>query len=392
MTQAIYIDCHAGIAGDMFLAALVDLGADPEYITAELQKLPIDTFDLSFTKQVKQGINAQTLTIDFTEAHHHRKAADIYKLITESTLPERVKTRSTQIFTEIAQAEAKIHGMSVEEVHFHEVGAMDSIIDIIGCCLALENLNIDSIYCSAIPTGHGRIHIAHGIYPVPAPATLEILTGIPLANFDVESELTTPTGAAIVKSLASHFGPMPAITPTNIAYGTGTKDFDFPNVLRLVQFTALAAQQDTVQVLECQIDDMTGETLGDFLDSVLAKGALDVYYTPISMKKNRPAIALTVICELANKPFFEDYLLLHTTTLGVRSSTVQRRVLERDFDTLSTQYGDITIKIAKLGSKTIKIKPEFSDMRRIAHETGQPLHQLYSEISAEIHQHYGHLN
>ena len=270
MTQAIYIDCHAGIAGDMFLAALVDLGADPEYITAELQKLPIDTFDLSFTKQVKQGINAQTLTIDFTEAHHHRKAADIYKLITESTLPERVKTRSTQIFTEIAQAEAKIHGMSVEEVHFHEVGAMDSIIDIIGCCLALENLNIDSIYCSAIPTGHGRIHIAHGIYPVPAPATLEILTGIPLANFDVESELTTPTGAAIVKSLASHFGPMPAITPTNIAYGTGTKDFDFPNVLRLVQFTALAAQQDTVQVLECQIDDMTGETLGDFLDSVLA--------------------------------------------------------------------------------------------------------------------------
>ena len=392
MTQAIYIDCHAGIAGDMLLAGLVDLGADPVYITTELQKLPLDTFELNFKKQVKQGINALALTIDFTEAHHHRKAADIYKLIEESTLPQCVKTRSTQIFTLIAQAEAKIHGMPIEEVHFHEVGAMDSIIDIIGCCLALEDLNIDSIYCSAIPTGHGRIHIAHGIYPVPAPATLEILTGVPLADFDVASELTTPTGAAIVKSLTTHFGPMPAITPTHIAYGAGSKDFDFPNVLRLVQFTASTAQQDVVQVLECQIDDMTGETLGDVLETVLAKGALDVYYTPILMKKNRPAIALTVICELSNKTFFEDYLLLHTTTLGVRSSTVQRRVLEREFHTLSTQYGDITIKIAKLDSKIVKIKPEFHDMQRIAQNTEQPLHQLYAEINAEIHHHFGHLN
>lgn len=392
MTQAVYIDCHAGIAGDMLLAGLVDLGADPVYITTELQKLPLDSFELNFKKQVKQGINALALTIDFTEAHHHRKAADIYKLIKESTLPQRVKTRSTQIFTLIAQAEAKIHDMPIEEVHFHEVGAMDSIIDIIGCCLALEDLNIDSIYCSAIPTGHGRIRIAHGIYPVPAPATLEILTGVPLADFDVESELTTPTGAAIVKSLATHFGPMPAIIPTHIAYGAGSKDFDFPNVLRLVQFTASTVQQDVVQVLECQIDDMTGETLGDFLETVLAKGALDAYYTPILMKKNRPAIALTVICERPNKSFFEDYLLLHTTTLGVRSSTVQRRVLEREFHTLPTQYGDITIKMAKLDNKVVKIKPEFHDMQRIAQNTEQPLHQLYAEINAEIHHHFGHLN
>lgn len=392
MTQAIYIDCHAGIAGDMLLAGLVDLGADPVYITTELQKLPLDSFELNFKKQVKQGISALALTIDFTEAHHHRKAADIYKLIKESTLPQRVKTRSTQIFTLIVQAEAKIHDMPIEEVHFHEVGAMDSIIDIIGCCLALEDLNIDSIYCSAIPTGHGRIRIAHGIYPVPAPATLEILTGVPLADFDVESELTTPTGAAIVKSLATHFGPMPAIIPTHIAYGAGSKNFDFPNVLRLVQFTASTVQQDVVQVLECQIDDMTGETLGDFLETVLAKGALDAYYTPILMKKNRPAIALTVICERPNKSFFEDYLLLHTTTLGVRSSTVQRRVLEREFHTLPTQYGDITIKMAKLDNKVVKIKPEFHDMQRIAQNTEQPLHQLYAEINAEIHHHFGHLN
>ena len=203
MSNALYLDCHAGIAGDMLLSALVDLGASPNEIEHELKKLPIDNFKLNFKKEMKQGIHAMTLSIDFHESHHHRTASDIFKMIDESDLDDRVKMRSKSIFEMIGHAEAKIHGMSIKDVHFHEVGAMDSIIDIVGGCIALELLNIDHLYCSPIPTGNGKIKIAHGIYPVPAPATAEILKGIPLTNFDVHSELTTPTGAAIAKSLVT---------------------------------------------------------------------------------------------------------------------------------------------------------------------------------------------
>lgn len=285
MTNALYLDCHAGIAGDMLLSALVDLGANPNKIEATLKQLPLDDFTLHFFKKVKQGINATTLSIDFEESHHHRHASDILNMINQSKLPERVKERSTHIFKIIAEAEAKIHGMSVEKVHFHEVGAMDSIIDIIGGCIALEQLEIDKIYCSAIPTGNGKINIAHGIYPVPAPATAEILKGIPLADFDVQSELTTPTGAAFAKALVTDFGPFPSATMNDIGYGGGTKDFEFPNVLRAILFKESNEETDKVQVLECQIDDMTPEMLGHFMDSALNKGVLDIYYTPITMKK-----------------------------------------------------------------------------------------------------------
>lgn len=285
MTKALYLDCHAGIAGDMLLSSLIDLGADIDYVNKHLLTLPLDQFSLNFSKKNKQGIQATALTITFKEAHHHRKAADIFKMINESTLPKRVKARSIRIFDVIAQAEAKIHGMRVEEVHFHEVGAMDSIIDIIGSCLALEYLDITEIQASPIPTGNGKIKIAHGIYPIPAPATAEILKGIPLTTFDVQSELTTPTGAAFIKALATKIGPLPSITMTDIGYGCGTKDFDFPNVIRAIQYTATETTPNQVQVLECQIDDMTPETLGYFIEQVIDEGALDAYYTPITMKK-----------------------------------------------------------------------------------------------------------
>lgn len=286
MSNALYLDCHAGIAGDMLLSALVDLGANPTEIENELKQLPLDEFGLHFEKKVKQGINAMTLKIDFHEHHHHRKASDIFKMIDHSHLANRVKERSKQIFETIGYAEAKIHGMTIEDVHFHEVGAMDSIIDIIGGCIALEQLGIDTLYCSPIPTGNGKINIAHGIYPVPAPATAEILKGIPLAEFDVQSELTTPTGAAFAKTLVSHYGPFPAATMENIGYGAGHKDFDFPNVLRVIQFQdALEHSNDQVQVIECQIDDMTPEIMGHFMDTAIKHGVLDIYYTPITMKK-----------------------------------------------------------------------------------------------------------
>lgn len=380
MSHALYLDCHAGIAGDMLLSALVDLGADPNKIESELKTLPLDHFKLHFQKKVKQGINAMTLHIDCDKSHHHRHASDIFKMIDESALPTRVKDRSKRIFEVIGHAEAKIHGMSFEDVHFHEVGAMDSIIDIIGGCIALELLNIDQLYCSPIPTGSGKINIAHGIYPVPAPATAEILKGVPLASFDVQSELTTPTGAAFAKSLVSSFCTFPAATMTNIGYGAGTKDFDFPNVLRVIQFEIENNDSDFVQVLECQLDDMTPESLGHFMDLALEHGALDVYYTPIFMKKGRPSIQLTLICNINEAVKFETLILQETSSLGVRSYEVRRRILNREFRKLDTRFGKISIKFALKDGKILKMKPEYDDVKRVAKKSDRPYHAIYNEI------------
>lgn len=389
MSNALYLDCHAGIAGDMLLSALVDLGADPKIIESELKQLPIDDFALHFQKKVKQGINAMTLNIDFHEHHHHRKASDIFKLIDDSQLSERVKQRSKAIFNTIAHAEAKIHGMTIEDVHFHEVGAMDSIIDIIGGCIALEQLGIDTLYCSPIPTGNGKINIAHGIYPIPAPATAEILKNIPLAEFDVQSELTTPTGAAFAKSLVTQFGPFPSATMQEIGYGAANKDFDFPNVLRVIQFQDnQQSSHDKVQVIECQIDDMTPEMLGHFMDTSLNHGALDVYYTPITMKKNRPAIQLTVLCKVNDKETMENLVLTHTSSLGVRSYTVNRHILTRAFRDVDTPYGQIKVKFALKNGQILKMKPEFEDIKSISEHKNIPLQQLYNTVMSTIDSEY----
>jgi uncharacterized protein (TIGR00299 family) protein len=387
MSNAIYLDCHAGIAGDMLLSSLVDLGANIDYIEKQLQSLPLSPFKLNFSVQDKQGIQATSLSIDFEEDHHHRKASDIFKMIYESNLPSRVKERSTKVFDVIAQAEAKIHGMSVEDVHFHEVGAMDSIIDIIGGCLALENLNIDELYASPIPTGNGKIDIAHGTYPVPAPATAEILKGIPLASFNVNSELTTPTGAAFIKALVKEVGPLHAITMEEIGYGCGTKDFDFPNVLRAIKYTTNEGTPDKVQVIECQIDDMTPETLSFIIEQVLDKGALDAYFTPLTMKKSRPGIQFTIICKIDDAIYFEAYMLKNTTSLGVRSYSVNRKILKRQLNTVHTKYGDILIKLGMINNKIIKVKPEFEDVKNAAKLSDQPFSLVYNDIKAEVMKH-----
>lgn len=387
MTNGLYLDCHTGIAGDMLLSSLVDLGADVDYVHQHLLSLPLDQFSLNFAKKNKQGIQAMGLTIDFEEAHHHRKASGIFNMINESTLPNRVKERSMLIFDVIAQAEAKIHGMKIEDVHFHEVGAMDSIIDIIGSCLALEDLGIDEIKSSPVPTGNGKIKIAHGIYPIPAPATAEILKDIPLATFDVQSELTTPTGAAFIKALATHIGPLPAVSMSNIGYGCGTKDFEFPNVIRAIQYTATETTPNQVQVLECQIDDMTPETLGYFIEQVINEGALDAFYTPITMKKSRPATQLTVISSVTQAKEFEDFILKHTTSLGVRSYAVNRKILDRQFQTIHTTYGAILVKLAMKDNKIIKAKPEFEDVKNAALHSGQSFTNVYNDIQNEVRKH-----
>ena len=321
---------------------------------------------------------------DGHHSHSHRKASTILGMIRDSGLAPRVKQRSLAVFGVIAEAEGKIHGMDPEEVHFHEVGGMDSIIDIIGVCLALESLGVDRIVSSAVPTGHGKINIAHGLYPIPAPATAEILKGVPLADFHVRGELTTPTGAAFVKALASEYGHLPALAIENIGYGAGKKNFEHPNVIRAVLFNEEpATAREKISVLECQLDDSTGETLGYVMEKLLAEGALDVYYTPVAMKKSRPGTLITVLAKPENAFGLEDILLRETSTFGVRKSDWTRRILERDFKTVLTAYGPVTVKVGMLEGEIIKLSPEFEDVKKAAAAHGVPLRDVFLEVQKE---------
>lgn len=318
---------------------------------------------------------------DGHHSHSHRKASTILGMIKDSGLPPRVKERSLAVFGVIAEAEGKIHGMDPEEVHFHEVGGMDSIIDIIGVCLALESLGVDRIISSPVPTGHGKIMIAHGLYPIPAPATAEILKGVPLADFHVRGELTTPTGAAFVKALASEYGHLPALAIENIGYGAGKKNFEHPNVIRAVLFNEEpAATREKISVLECQLDDSTGETLGYVMEKLLAEGALDVYYTPVSMKKSRPGTLITVLSKPENAFGLEDLLLRETSTFGVRKTEWTRRILDREFKKIETLYGEITVKVGMLEGEIIKLSPEFEDVKKAAAAHNVPLREVFLEV------------
>jgi uncharacterized protein (TIGR00299 family) protein len=310
------------------------------------------------------------------------------RMIEASGLPGRVKERSLSVFRLIAEAEGKIHGMDPADVHFHEVGAMDSILDIIGVCLALESLDIGEILVSPVPVGYGRVRMAHGVYPIPAPATAEILRGVPLAAFTAQGELTTPTGAAIVKALAAGYGPLPEGTIERIGYGAGTRDFEHPNVLRAMLISRgkpgtgweQPAAEETIAVLETQVDDTSGEMLGYAMDRLLAAGALDVYYTPVYMKKNRPGVLVTVLCHLPDSRRCEDILLRETSTFGVRRTEMKRRALERAWEEIDTAYGKVRVKMAFSGGERIHASPEYEDAARVARTAGVPLEDVYREV------------
>lgn len=313
-------------------------------------------------------------------------------MIEASSLPERVKKRSIAIFRVIAEAEGRIHGMLPEDVHFHEVGAMDSIIDIIGVCIAMEDLGIDEVIASPVPTGYGRIKIAHGLYPIPAPATLQILQGIPLSGLQAEGELTTPTGAGILKALATRFGPIPAMKVERIGYGAGKKDFDHPNVVRAILLTeadagitddqvhGVSETTETIEVLEAQFDDFSGEQLGYLMERLFATGALDVYYTPVYMKKNRPGTLVTVLARPNQANVCEDLLLEETSTLGVRRSSWRRRALGRRWIELKTRYGMIRVKQALREGRVVHASPEYDDAVQAARQHQVPLATVYEEV------------
>jgi uncharacterized protein (TIGR00299 family) protein len=401
MARVIYFDCFSGIAGDMTLGALIDLGVPIDVVRRALGSLGLH-HDITAHRVVRSGISATHITVDpkhepHTHAHPrghahegvphehahddgHRSVEEIVRLIEGSNLSSAAKARATGMFRRLAEAEATIHDMPVSEVHLHEVGAVDSIIDIVGVVSALEWLGIDDIVSSPLNVGGGTVRIAHGTYPVPAPATLRLLSGVPMYGGDVQSELVTPTGALIVSTYARSYGPSPAMTVDKVGYGAGTKDFPGrPNVVRLIVgdrlaagATAGAANADVVKI-ECEIDDMNPQLFGPAFDRLFAAGALEVFATPIQMKKGRPGNLLTVIGRPADRQALTDVLFRETTTIGIRFETMARETLDRRSEEVAVDGGAIRIKVASRDGTVLNAAPEFDDCVRVATATSRPV-------------------
>lgn len=390
-----YLDCISGISGDMMLGALVDAGVDLAAIQAGIDSLGLPSCRLVANEVKRHGFRATHITVEHEPEHAHRHLHHITDKIDASALTERQKDLAKRIFTRLGEAEAKVHGTTIRKVHFHEVGAVDSIADIVGSAIGWDLLGVDRIVASAIPTGGGTIEIAHGKVSVPAPATAELLTGIPLAESSVQVELTTPTGAAIVATLAESFGPLPAMKIERIGLGAGTRELaEQANVLRLIvgevesgqgavdggQTADSAVQCDTVTLIETNVDDMTGEAIGYCLEQLWQAGALDVTTTPIGMKKNRPGVALAVMCHPSDAERIETLLFRETTTLGVRRTDVRRRVLARRKVQVSSPYGEIDGVVADLPGGGEKFSPEYESCRKAAAEHGVSLAEVYKSL------------
>jgi hypothetical protein len=372
-----YFDAFSGISGDMTVGALLDAGADFPALQEALGSLRTEaTFRLEKTK--RKGIAASKFYVDAVETKKHRHLSHIVKMIEESGLSQRVKENSLAVFRKLGESEAKVHNMPLEKVHFHEVGAVDSICDIVGACFCLDNLGVETVRSGAINVGSGTVKTEHGILPVPTPATADLLLGKPIYSRGPELELTTPTGAAIVSALGSGFGPLPAVAIRSTGYGAGDKDFpDHANVLRvLIADEQSASESLTISVIETNIDDTTPEVLGYAMERLFAAGALDVTLSSIFMKKNRPGTQLTVICRPEDQEELAQVVLAETSTLGLRIFRAERRIQARQSVEVQTAHGAVRVKTSGDG-----FAPEYEDCRRLAEASGVPLKQILAEAS-----------
>ena len=410
--KTLYLDIFSGISGDMFLGAMIDIGVDAAVLEAELAKLNLDGYQLHVGRKTKSNIEGVKFDVhllpvkggehshehghshshshDDNGGHsHERNFADIQSLINASALSAWVKEKSIAVFRRVAVAEGKVHGMPPDEVHFHEVGAVDSIVDIVGGCIALELLDKPRVLAAPVTEGTGWVDCAHGRFPVPTAATLEILgaRGIIVNQCDEPHELVTPTGAALLAEFAESFELMRGVTPERIGYGLGTRDMNTrPNVLRAVLGRAEAAteakpldwERDTVTVIETNLDDINAEHLGHFVETVLEAGALDVFHTPIQMKKNRPGVMLTVLCAEADADRFSEMILRETTALGVRRHAADRRKLRREVVTVETPLGQVRVKLGRLNGELVQAAPEYESCRDVAAKAGVPLKAVYA--------------
>jgi len=412
--KTLYLDIFSGISGDMFLGAMIDLGVDATALETELAKLSLDGYQLHVCRKTKANIEGVKFDVhllpsggdDHGHSHEHghshshgheandgsshkRTFADIRSLITGSVLSDWVKKKSIAVFRRVADAEGKVHGMPPEKVHFHEVGAVDSIVDIVGGCIAIEQLGKPRVLAAPITEGSGWVDCAHGRFPVPTAATLEILgsRGVTVNQCDEPHELVTPTGAALLAEFAESFGLMCGVTPERIGYGLGTRDtLTRPNVLRAVLGQAEAVREanpldwerDTITVIETNLDDINAEHLGHFVETALGGGALDVFHTSIQMKKNRPGVLLTVLCADADADRFSEMILRETTALGVRRHIADRRKLHREVATVETPLGQVRVKLGRLNGEVVQAAPEYESCRKVADQAGVPLKAVYA--------------
>ena len=379
-----YFDCFSGISGDMTLGALVDAGCQLDLLRSRLAVLEVPGWTISTEKVWKNGMAATMVRVATEDQSKHRSLSAILEIIGKSQLSEQVKTNAAAIFRKLGEAEAAVHDVPLEKIHFHEVGAVDAIVDIAGACIGFEALGIEGFACSALNVGGGTARMAHGVLPVPAPATAKLLQGKPTYSNGVQRELVTPTGAAIVATLCDSFGPQPPMSVSAIGYGAGTADLEGqPNVVRIMigesTEKVVAGFDEEIAVIEANLDDMNPQIYGYFLEKALAAGALDVYTTPVQMKKSRPGTLLTLLCKPADTNGLMSLVFAETTTLGARTYRAQRRTLPRETVNVHTQYGDVHIKLSRVNGSIRHVAPEYEDCRKLAAEKNVPLQQVIQE-------------
>jgi pyridinium-3,5-bisthiocarboxylic acid mononucleotide nickel chelatase len=379
-----YFDCFSGISGDMTLGALIDAGCPVDLLRAELQSLQVPGWTLTTEKVWKNGMSATYVRVQTEDQQKHRSLTTILEILKKSSLEEHVQERASRIFQKLGAAEAHVHDAPIEKVHFHEVGAVDAIVDIVGSCIGFQTLGIERFACSPLNVGGGTAKMAHGVLPVPAPATARLLQGAPTFSNGVQRELVTPTGAAIVATLCDSFGPQPPMTVSAIGYGAGTADLEEqPNVVRImIGETARqvsSAGDEEISIIEANLDDMNPQIYGYVLEKALSAGALDVYTTALQMKKNRPGTLLTILCRPEDTDALMSIIFAETTTFGVRTHRAQRRALPREWVNVSTGYGSVRIKLSRSNGHILHVTPEYDDCRKLAVEKQVPLQQVISE-------------
>ena len=398
--KILYYECFSGISGDMNLGAMVDLGVDADYLIDQLSKLNLQEYDIKIYRDSKMGIGGTRVEVIIKDEehedahnHHHRNFEDIKEIITKSALNDKVKNLSLDIFLKVAGAEGKVHGKSISEVHFHEVGAVDSIVDIVGAAICFDYLKVDKVLCSTIEVGSGFVKCAHGVLPVPAPATVEILKGAPTKSERVPFEATTPTGAAILAAFVDEYTDNKSFVTNKVGYGVGKKDGNIPNLLRVFLGEEVRLKEDEAffneikeeaYVLECNIDDMNPENYEYVMDKLFEVGAQDVYLTPIIMKKGRPAVILSVLYRSDIEEVVKSILFIETTTLGIRKYAVEKSMLKRVTDKVNTIYGEVRVKFALSKGKIVKYKFEYEDCKALARENKLPLSVIYEEAEKAL--------
>lgn len=374
--KTLYFDCFAGASGDMILGAMVAAGVDADALREQLSLLRVEGFSIDFETVNRSGLSATYARVQTAHEHKHRHLSDIKQIIESSGVSDAAKKLAIEIFTRLAEAEARVHNEPVDKIHFHEVGALDAIVDIVGAAICFDLLQVDRFVCSPLHVGSGTIQMAHGRFPVPPPAVAELLKGVPFYATDIQGELLTPTGAAIITTVCKEFGPIPQMTTDITGYGAGTRQYEnFPNVLRVLlgNTETDSASDERLWMIETNIDDMSPQLMGHVMDRAFDLGALDCYFTPVHMKKNRPGVLLSVLCGRLEKEMLMNLLFTETTTLGLRSYEVERRALRRTMVRVETQYGPIDVKVAHLNGRVVNEMPEFEQCRAAATEAGVPV-------------------